>query len=130
MTKKKVLLLSSALFLAFTVLYTNYLPHTFCLPGSHCAKLFGLLTIVTLISVSLFPLSIIIFFSNEKIFLIWRKFTFIYFIIYLLGIAISPSEGDAFFRVEKGTVAIFLVIVYTLISLTLIAYKSYQLRKK
>jgi hypothetical protein len=33
---------------------------------------------------------------------------------------VSPENGDAFFKIEKGTVAIFLSVIYFIISLAIL----------
>lgn len=72
--------------------------------------------------------SIILFFiKKEPIFKTWRSFTFVFFILYFIIILITPwYEGDEFFAITKSLVAIAMTILYSIISLILILYKSFK----
>lgn len=128
-TKKQVLAFSAVAAVIFAVLYTNYLSHTYCLPISSCADFFKMTKIIFLVSVVLLPMSLFVCFLEDQIFLLLKKFTSFYLLGYLVAVLVAPWEGEAFFRAEKGTVAIFLCGAYVIISLILIAYKYFTLRK-
>lgn len=132
MTKKQILVSSVIAVAIFGVLYTNYLPHTYCpaVSVSDCADYFAIWKITFLISIALLPMAILASFFQEKVFLLWRKFTLIYLFIYLFSILISPSYGGDFIKIEKGTVAIFLSVLYALLSLLIITIKSWKLKKE
>ena len=75
-------------------------------------------------SFSFFSL-LLLFIKKESVFKSWEKFTFIYLFIYLFIILITPwYDGDAFFSISKGLIAIALTIIYSISSLVLIIYKS------
>ena len=83
-----------------------------------------------MLSLAIFPVSILSLMNKEGTFLLWKKFTIAFFSLYFFAILISPTEGADYIKIEKGTVGIFLSCAYLAISLVLIAYKSYQLRGK
>lgn len=132
MTKKQTFVFSTIAVVIFGILYTNYLPHTYCpaVSVSYCADYFKIGKIAFLISIALLPMTILASLSQERVFLLWRKFTFIYLVIYLVSVLISPSSGGDFIKIEKGTVAIFLSILYVVLSISTILYKSWCLRKE
>ena len=70
--------------------------------------------------------SIIFFFlKQETIFYFWKKTLFFYFFIYLFFIILVPWDwGDVYLPIYKGTVALFLSVLYSIISIILIIYKS------
>lgn len=128
MNKNQVLSISFLATVVFALLYTNYLPHTYCSQGSYCSEFFKFIKIVFLISTTLLPISIIAYFCKERIFSLWKKFTFIYLTIYLFSIIVSPLYGGAFLKIEKGTVAIFLTILYLILSLLFIMFLTLKFR--
>lgn len=85
--------------------------------------LFGLILLI-FVGILLFS-TLFLFFKNTKIFEFWRNFTFIYLCIYVFVVSIFPWEiGDAYLGTQKDIVALFLVALYTGISLILIVYKT------
>jgi hypothetical protein len=69
--------------------------------------------------------------KREKAFASWKRFTSVYFLIYLFFVILVPwNWGDAYLPIYKGTVALGLTILYSLISLILIIFKSIQLRNQ
>ena len=87
-------------------------------------------TILSLISLPILLFSLITYNMRDEVFLSWKKFSFIYLFTYLFIVLISPWRPADFSPFAKGIDSIRMLGLYTLISLTLIAYKSYQLRKK
>ncbi len=81
---------------------------------------------ITLITFPLFVLSLLfLFFNKETIFVYWRKFTFIYIFIYLFISIITPwYAGDGFFNIQKEITIVALCVLYFIISIFLIIYKS------
>lgn len=128
MKKNQIILVSFIVFLLFVLLQTNYLTHQLCSVGSTCSALFKFLKSATLISCAVFPIAVIISFLKSEIQASWKKFTSIYLLSYLTAIVLAPNSGADFIKLEKGTVAILLTFLFLLISLILIAYKSYKLR--
>jgi len=70
--------------------------------------------------------SIVVFSLKESTFKSWTKFTNYFFIISLVIILLTPTSthGLDFVPLVKETVTIFLAILYSIISLVLIIYKS------
>ena len=83
-----------------------------------------------LISLPILLFSLITYKMRDEVFLSWKKFSFTYLFTYLFIVLISPWRPADFSPFAKGIDSIRMLELYTLISLTLIAYKSYQLRKK
>lgn len=95
-------------------------------------NLCGLAGLASFIFFPIFFFSIIFFLINKlETFQSWVKFTTYFFAVNLSIIIITPWYwGDGFMNIQKGTVTISLAVLYFLISLILIAYKSYKLRGK
>ena len=93
-----------------------------------CTILSLILNLLILLPVLLF--SLITYKMRDEVFLPWRKFSSIYLFIYLFTVLISPWRPADFSPFAKGVDSMRMLVLYTLISITLIAYKSYQLRGK
>ncbi len=130
MQKKITVVTSFLALLLFFLLQTNYLTHQFCLVASTCSGVFKLAKLLTLISIAVFPLSVLAVFLKNEASNVWRSFTLMYLVGYFVAIAAAPSSGADYIKIEKGTVAIGMVVLYVAISLVLIAYKSYKLKGK
>ena len=75
--------------------------------------------------VILFFSAILFFIKKELVFIAWKKFTIIYLFIYLFIVIITPwYAGDGFFSIQKDLIALFISVIYLIISLLLIIYKS------
>ncbi|MFA5997739.1 MAG: hypothetical protein WC791_04640 [Candidatus Paceibacterota bacterium] len=72
-------------------------------------------------------LASLLFFALKKqaIFIVWKKFTFIYLFIYLFIVIVTPwYEGDGFLAIGKDLVGIALTFLYVIISVYIILNKS------
>ena len=136
LNKKKVLSVSivGILSLILIVILQVYFDLSF---GSECGAynppiagcLSALLTYVFVIFIPILIFSLITYRLKEDTFLSWQKFTVIYLFIYLFIIIIAPWQHDPFFPIEKEIMVMIFCSIYTLISLILITYKSFSLRK-
>lgn len=67
--------------------------------------------------------------EKQEIFASWIKFTAYFFIVNLLLVIVTPWYwGDGFMNIQKETNTIGLAVLYAVISLVLISYKSYKLK--
>lgn len=84
------------------------------------------------IIVPIVAFSVVTIFINQKVFLKWAKVTKYFFFSSLVLILITPtsSHGLDFFPVVKETIAIFLSILYSVVSLFFILYQSLKLSKQ
>lgn len=79
----------------------------------------------------LFLFSLITYKIKESAYLAWYNFVKLWIPLSLLVIVITPRYShDWIFPIDKGRVAIFVTSIFTITSITLIAYKSYKLRGK
>lgn len=86
---------------------------------------------VVLFSVYFFIVSIFLFFINDNIFLKWFKFAMIWMVLTVTVIVISPKTShDALFTIDKEMVSIWMSSLFAIISIIILAYQSYKLRKK
>lgn len=70
---------------------------------------------------TLFFSGIFLLIKNQLAFGVWKKFTFIYLFIYLFIVMITPwYEGDGFLSIQKDLVALWLVGLYVIISISVI----------
>jgi hypothetical protein len=79
-------------------------------------------------SFSVFIFSVIAVFIKENAYIAWKKFTKYFLIFSVLVILITPTSthGMDFFPIVKETVTFALALIYAVISLPLIIYKSFK----
>ncbi len=127
-TKNKILLSSFIATILFSIFYFNIPYNYICKPNLYlesCGEILKFFKIILIISPALLFFSIITLKTKEELFWKWRKFTFIYLCIYLFIATIFPWYiGDEFLNIQKAHVSIFMVMIYSIISLILIFYKS------
>ena len=131
LTKKNVFLGSlSGAIIFFLVASTEGVP-LFCVPHDiPCMKYFDSLATTIEIFIPLFFFSLITYKMPTVVFSAWSNFALTWISISILLIVISPSSSAPFQIIDKEFVAIVLSLLFTVISLILIAYKSFALRKK
>ena len=129
LSKKNILFSSFSLSLVF--LGTLYYIENVCRSGSfRCSSLYEIVWMVSGIFLPIFISSCILYFIKDEIFYTWKTFTEKYIIVYLLILIISPSITDAYIPISKETMSLLFSVVYFLLSLILIIYKSIKLRGK
>lgn len=122
-TKKKVLVLSifGSLVFGATLFYIE----NFYLKGNYsCGKYCDIFWIYSLIFVPILIFSAITYKMKSKIFDSWIKFTFWFFVFSFLVLLLVPFKCDVYFRICKESLTWFSTILYSIISLILIIYKS------
>lgn len=129
-SKEIILLLSIVFVFIFYYFYNNQAYNHFC-DGNYtyqnCAKVVNLIKLFLLITPSILFFSLINFFLSKKVFYSWKKFTFYYILLYLIIILITPWYlGDGFFNIQKFHISYLGAIIYSIISLILITYKSFK----
>jgi len=128
-TKKHTLISSLIMVFVYIVSYFN---RTLNLPGFYkdfCCIDDRKLNLF-LIFLPIFIFSLILFGSSELKFEKWKKFTFIYLLAYLLAYLLSPTQGEGFIWFQRETISFFGSILYLVISLILIFYKSLKKEKQ
>lgn len=129
---KKIILIGSGV-LAVVASLALYFHDFYCQATKAliCKSSFLNILPYTIIFVSVFVLSIIIYFSHEKTFLVWKKFTLWWILVSFFLIAIAPSfVRDSLISNPKEIILWFSFYGYTLFATLLILYKSYKLRGK
>ncbi len=81
-------------------------------------------------SIPVFVFGLILYKMKEDVFLLWRKFTFIYLVSYLFIMMFAPWKKADFISFDKGFIFIILISLYFIISLLIIIIKSFILHKK
>lgn len=76
------------------------------------------------IFIPIFIFTIIFTNLSEIKFTHWKKFTLVYLIVYLIIYFIVPTQGDGFVWFQRETISFFGSILYSIISLILVIYKS------
>lgn len=85
--------------------------------------LFGSLTFI---AIPIFVFSTMLFFTkNKEIFIVWRKFTFVYSVLYFITVFCRPSQGDFLDPSQKDT-ALALSFGYFVITLFFISFKTWE----
>ena len=128
--RQKILLMSGVFSVLFLIFLSNDIYFfVYDLQESFVLNLFQYLRLITWVALPIFISCL--FTWRQGVFNSWKKFTLVYFLIYLFFIILVPwNWGDVFLPVYKGTVALSLSVLYFLISLILIIFKSIQLRNK
>ena len=85
---------------------------------------------ILLFFIPVFILNIIIYKLRDGVFLLWRKFTFIYLFIYLFIIILSAWRRDDLFPIEKSTTSLFFIFLYLIIAILIIIYYFFRTRNK
>jgi len=126
--KKRAFFVSIILTVLFFIIYLNIPYNYLCIRHTffyYCGEILKFFKIILMISPALLLFSVVAFKLEERVFWVWKKFTIIYLFIYLFIVVIFPWYiGDEFFNIQKAHVSIFLTIIYLIISLFLIIYKS------
>lgn len=80
--------------------------------------------------IPLFIFSLITFKMNEEVWKSWWKFARIWTLLSMLAILFSPSTGNWMIPIEKGSVALVLMVAFVIISIILIVAKYFQKNKE
>ena len=81
---------------------------------------------IFLVFLPFFLFSLITYKMKDNIFQTWFKFARIWVPLTILLVILSPEYGNSLLPVEKGTVSFFMSALFLIISLIIIAYKSFQ----
>jgi len=79
--------------------------------------------------IPLFIFSLITYKMRDEVFQFWWKFARIWIPLSMFAIIISPSTGNWMIPIEKGNVALFSMILFTISSVFIIVCKHFQLKK-
>jgi len=79
--------------------------------------------------ISIFILLILLF-LREQVFHMWSKFAIIFLPIAIIFVAITPEYRDVFFSFDKEMYTLFFATIFLIVSLLIIAIKSFRLRGK
>lgn len=117
--KNRSYLVSSFVFLLLFLLINN---QNYFINLRYIGKIFFWLCI------PVFIFSLITFFLKDGLYLSWRKFTNYFLIFSVLIILITPTSthGLDFLPLVKETMTIALTIIYSIVSLILVIYKSFK----
>ncbi len=133
LTKKKLFFISFLSTISFLIIIPRDFLYNICsINNRFCVGIVNYSIILLMIGVSIFFISIIMFFvKKEEIFELWKKTLFIYLFIYLFIAVVTPwYAGDGFLNIQKGVVLLLVSGCYLLFSLFFIIYKSLIIRKK
>ena len=122
-TKRKTVLISLIFLIVYFVSYFNSslgLPieyKSFCCSDDRMLNLF-------FISIPIFIISFAALGLKDKTFYVWKGFTFFFILFYISLYFIVPTKGDGVLWIQRESVSFFLTILYSVVSLGLILYKS------
>jgi hypothetical protein len=71
----------------------------------------------------------ILLFTDVYVFSYWKKFTLIFFPLATLFVILMPSISEGFVGIDKELATIFLAALFFVISLGIIIWKSFRLKK-
>ena len=95
-----------------------------------CSKRFDEIAQMLLIFLPTLFFSLITYKMRAGVFNAWRNFAIVWVPASIFLVAISPSSSAPFQIIDKEFVAIVFSLFFSFISLILIAYKSFSLRKR
>src|SRR3989344_6661834 len=122
-SRKRLVFISLMAVLVYFISYFNEVLNLPLFYDDFCCvddRIFNLFAIF----IPIFIFTIIFINLNEIKFTRWKKFTLIYLIIYLIIYFIVPTQGDGYIWFQKETVSFFGSILFLIVSLILILYKS------
>jgi len=129
-TKKIVLLI--AVVGVFATLLLEYLYHELHIVSRMVYKV--TINPLGFLSLSLLATSVVLFFVREQVFYTWRNFAFWWVpFSLLLTVLVGNGERGSFglgSLIDSEFVAMFMAVLFFLISVVLVIYKSYSLRSK
>lgn len=73
--------------------------------------------------------SLISFKMKDETFKSWSIFVYAWVPITILLVLLSPEYGNSLLPVEKGTVSFFMSILFVIVSVFIITYKHFSLKK-
>jgi hypothetical protein len=123
-TRNKITAILSIMVIVYVVSYFNKilgLPYSydnFCCVDDRVANLFLLFIPISVIYI------FVLFSQRESLFLGWKKYTFFYMLLYFMVYFVVPTQGDGLVWFQRETVSFFGSVLYFLISLVVIVYKS------
>lgn len=128
--KKTKLILLSALGSVFFGIATFISIKGFCFINYICDRSHDdKLAFILFPIIPLFIFSLITYKMQEEVFQFWWKFSRIWIPFSMFAILISPSTGNWMIPIEKGSVALFSMILFTISSVFIIVCKHFQLKK-
>ncbi len=77
-----------------------------------------------LIFIPLFVLSLVSFKLRKDVFDVWKKITVVYLVLFFVLYFLSPTQGNGYIWFQREMVSFFGTIVFSLISIGFILYKS------
>lgn len=124
-TKKRIIFLSLLSVSIYIISYYNkildlpYFYRDLCCVDDRIFNAF-------LIFVPFFVFTCIFVYTNESLFYLWKKFTTIYLTLYFVLYFLVPIQGDGLIWFQRETISMFGSIVYSVVSLLIIIYKSFK----
>lgn len=123
-------LIFSAIVATLTAIIAGFGTMTLCLSNQNCSSLFGFMYPILFALSPLLPLILLTYVTNDSVFQSLKRFLRWWIPISLIILLLTPeTTGSAFVSfIGRGQMAIILASLFTVISLILIAYKSWKLR--
>lgn len=89
-----------------------------------------IIQVVLIFSIPIIIVSFVLLFFQEQVFRAWSKFTIIFLPIAVILIVITPSTTGSIDPIEREPLTLFLSVIFLIISIFIIAIKSFRLRSK
>lgn len=131
-TKKRVFL-AALVGTVVSAFFTSEHFYDYCFSGGHCWQLYNFVDTISY-PLIFFPaillFSLVTYKMNDKVFVLWGKFTFFWILLSIFSIAITPNSSAILQVVDKELITALYAGLFVIISATIIAFKFYRLRKK
>lgn len=127
---KRIVLVSSCL-IAAIILIIDYLGTvSICSGESGCITTVATIGIIFLPALPLAVISILVYFLRDEVFQSWIRFALWWIPLSMLFTLVFQDQHGQLISSTKQMVSFFMAVLFTAISLTLIIYKSRQLRQE
>ncbi len=128
---RKIILAVSFISALFAVAIFQFGTATLCNSTRGCSNFLGFMYPFFFMFAAQFPFSIITYFTSDSVFQSWKCFLGWWIPLSTILVLLTPeTTGSSFVPfVGRGHIAIFLTVAVIVISLILIAYKSWQVRR-
>jgi hypothetical protein len=134
LTKKNVFFLGLGS-LSVLVIFASLMSMDMCYQNSACHEFFVSLITRTFIFIlfpfiSIFLLSLVTYKMRDEIFAAWISFAVCWIPLSMLAILLTPADDGGSFSIPlKGPLALFCAVALLVISLVIIIYKHFTLKK-
>ena len=100
------------------------------LTNQPCQETFDPIAEASVIFVPALIFSSILYFGTKELFDLWAKVSFPFIVISLIAVFLAPEYSrDWMYPIEKGGIAFFMSSIFVVVSIIIIAFKFFTLKR-